>query len=160
MRPIVQSYKQIQQTNLSLIAGTQATQVFVTGVDNYVGPTLNNEVPTGAKVFSVDVQIDLINPSSGIGSLHMYFGKRRSGQNLASNFPDADAVGGSDVRNQIFHQFQTMFGTSDGKAVIFHKRLKVPGMMQRVREGDQLFVALKASIAITGWISFIYKFYR
>ncbi len=60
---VIQSFK--QQTvdgPASRAAATNIVHTIAVGVDNYTGPSaLNNEVPTGAKIMSVNVQAAFTN---------------------------------------------------------------------------------------------------
>ncbi len=155
-RPI-QSYKAVINNTFSTAAASQAVDNVSSGVDNYSGAT--KEVPTGAVIKALRVNIQGINSSASVGAVHFYVALVRGGQTAAS-FPDADTVGLSNVRNQIFHQEMQIFGTSDGKSVGMNRLIKIPKHMQRVREGDKFYLMFLSSVAILWYFQVIYKFYR
>ncbi len=106
MGSIVQSVKNAFESNISLVANTAADFQHVVGVEvGTATKTLGIEVPVGAKVFSIELWVNIINPAGGTdGSGNWYLATSRSGQTLAS-FPDPDFsnVGLSERRNQIYH---------------------------------------------------------
>jgi len=162
--PITQSVKNMFQLKQSLVPATTSNIQFATTVD--VGaPTkvLGTEVPNGAKIFSVLVSVNLINPSAtGDGDLEYYFCKKRGGQTLNADFPDPDwtSIGLSDVRNQIFHSELTQFGSEDAGPYKKTFRLKIPRIYQRMRSGDELVLRIEASIASEISVGFLYKYYQ
>lgn len=163
-RPIVQSIKNQFASKQSLVPATATSIQYAVTVP--VGaPTklLGTEVPAGAKVYSVQCFINVINPTgTGDGNLDYFFAKARSGQTLNNDFPDPDFtdIGLSDVRNQIFKSSSKLFGSEDAGPLQHQFRLKIPKIYQRMRDGDILFLKIEASIACEISIGFIYKYYQ
>ncbi len=77
------------------------------------------------------------------GNQSWYIAKSRTGQTAVADFPDPDAVGNSQLRNQIFHQEKGLVGSGDGTAMAFKGVIVVPKGMRRMRLGDQFFVKIK-----------------
>ncbi len=164
MGNVIQSVKNCFQATSSIIASTNVLTDLVTAVDVGSATKVTGiEVPTGAKVFSIELWIDFISGSSAVtGTFDWYIAKSRSGQAPASTFPDPQFtdVGLSALRNQVFHQETTIFGTEDAGAYRFHRRIKIPKIYHRVRAGDKIFVMAQAQNAGTFNIAVIYKYYQ
>jgi len=164
MKNVIQSVKNSFQTNLSMLASTPTDFQGVVVVEvGQATKTLGIEVPTGAKVFSVELWVQVVSASaSASGNLQWYIAKSRSGQALASDFPEPDfsATGLSQVRNQIFHQETAQFGTEDAGPYKFHRRIRIPRVYQRCRANDNIFVKIEASVATEVTIVWLYKYYQ
>ncbi len=162
-RVILNSVKNTTQVDQSIVASTKQDHQIATVVE--VGaPTkvAGVETVTGSKVFSVEVWVNFVSSSGAVhGIFSWYIIKTRSGQLLA-DVPVADftAIGLSNVRNQIFHQETSIIGTQDAGPYKFHRRLKIPKHMQRMRAGDILRIISQSSIAGTQSIGDLYKYYN
>ena len=161
---IVQSVK--NQNNTAQSATPNSLQVieFAQAVDvGAATKVFGNEVPTGAKVFSVDVYVNAIVPSgSGNTSFRYYICKTRGGQIIGTDFPSPifSDIGLSDVRNQIFHSDMVQLGSEDSGPLRRKLHIKIPKIYQRMRTGDKLNFVSQAVLAIETDIGFRYKYYQ
>ncbi len=152
----IQSYKQIAVDGpASRAAATNIFHTFVRGVDDYAGPTaLNQEVPTGAVITSVIIFASFTNLVSVSALLHFNVIIQRSGQ--AS--PTPGAIGGSPVRNTVVHTEMKFLGQNQNNNI--RLMIKVPRIMQRIREGDLWTLVYRADAVFASATQVIYKFYR
>lgn len=153
----VQSYKNVGNVApASIAAATQVNNIMTFGVDNYTGPGAgqNYQVPTGAIVPVIDVQVGLQNLVNVASFAWITIQHTRSGQSPIDN----QAVGGNAQRNQVHLQLQKCVGQNQNVNV--HLRFKVPKKFQRVREGDVWYISVKSDTISTQAVQFIYKFYR
>jgi len=162
MSPI-QSVKNSHQQDATTVAGTKNTvNASVTVEQGVATKVTGQEVPTGCKIFSVEVWVNM-NSASGAqdGTIDWYMAKLRAGQSLSTDFPDTDltSTGLSSVRNQIFHQEISNYGSQDAGPYHFHRRIKIPRIYQRQRAGDAIFIAFTSSIIANSQIGFLYKYY-
>ncbi len=160
---IVQSVKNAFESRVSLGAGISADFQHAVGVEvGTATKTLGIEVPVGAKVFSIEIWVNVINAAGGTeGDGDWYLATSRSGQTLAT-FPDPifSEVGLSERRNQIYHQEAFQFGSNDAGPYKFHRRLKIPRVYQRMRANDNIFIKLNTSIAANAQVACLYKYYQ
>ncbi len=152
----IQSYKQVSIDGpASRAAATVIAHNVVLGVDNYVGPTANNnEVPTGAKVMSILVMVTFTNLVAISALLHLNFVCVRSGMSP----PNPGAVGGNPTRNTVIHTMMFFIGKEQNTNFMF--RIKIPNLYQRIREGDIFQIRYSADAVFASATQAIYKFYR
>ncbi len=155
--PIV-SDKKFFETGISVPANTRNDFDVFQGVDI---PALLNDIKVGTKVYKFIYFIVTAASTSGAvgGTIQWYFCKRRSAQSTAE-FPEPEALSGSNVRNQIFKSGLSVFGSEDGMPARVHSgQLKIPKTMHRTREGDVLAFVCKPTVAIGLEIKAVYKVY-
>ncbi len=154
MNPI-QSFKQVFIDGpASRAAATKIDSNFLVGVDNYTGPVGNQNVPTGAKVMSIDLQIGVTN-LVGISSNFVWTVQLlRSAQGSIT----PNAQGGSPQRNQVIYTRNVFVGQFQNYNP--HIRVKIPPKFQRVREGDIWKIVTFSDTVHASIIQVIYKFYR
>lgn len=152
----IQSYKQVTIDGpASRAAATDINHRIALGVDNYTGPSAaNEEVPTGAKISSIDVQIAASNLVSVTSLLFITVQFVRSGQGIIS----PNSQGGNPQRNQITYTRMVMLGKDQNNN--FHFRVRVPRMYQRMREGAFISIVTRADTVWASATQAIYKFYR
>jgi len=152
----IQSYKQVSVDGpASRAAATNIFHTFLTGVDNYAGPTAaNKEVPTGAKVMSVLVMVCFSNLVSISALLHMHVQFQRSGMPVVT----PGAVGGDPNRNTIVSTRMLFIGKEQNNNLMF--LVKVPKIFQRIREADNWILEYRADAVFASATQVIYKFYR
>ncbi len=152
----VQSYKQITVDGpANRAAATTIVHTFLSGLDNYVGPTAaNSEVPTGASVSSVLVMLTFTNLVSVSALLHLNVQLFRSGGTAVT----PGAVGGSPARNTVIYTQMIFLGQNQNNNFMF--RVKIPKLFQRVREGDAWQLRYRADAVFASATQVIYKFYR
>ncbi len=155
MNPI-QSFKQITIDGpASRAAATNIVHDIVVGVDNYTGPTANNnEVPTGAKIMSILVLATFTNLVSISSLLHFNIMMVRGG----APSPTPGAVGGSNQRNTVVFTHMAFLGQNQNSNFVF--RIKVPRIYQRIREGDTFKIKYRTDTTFASATQAIYKFYR
>ncbi len=155
-RPIVQSFKQISVDGpASRSAATNILHTAAVGVDNYAGPTANNnEVPTGAKIFNIIVFLSLGSIVSPATVVHFTFQCLRSGQGQVV----PGVQGGNPQRNQVIHTEQ--FFVTAQQSINRTLLVKVPKQYQRIREGDILQLVYRGDTTFTSITQVLYKFYR
>ncbi len=155
MQPI-QSYKQVSVDGpASRAAATNISHQLLIGVDNYSGPTANNnEVPTGAKVMSMFIMMTFSNLVSVSALLHLHIQCTRAGIVIIT----PGAVGGNTARNTVIHTDMFFIGKEQNTRILL--RLKIPRIYQRIREGDQFFLVYRADAVFASATQVIYKFYR
>ncbi len=149
MNPI-QSFKQVFVDGpATRVAATNIQSTFVVGVDNYVGPTGNQEVPTGATINSINVQIGF-STSVNLVNLIWTVQLLRSGQGVIT----PNAQGGNPQRNQVIHTMNFMLNV--GTVRNFNTQIRIPPKFQRVREGDLWTIVSRGDTAHTSIIQVIY----
>ncbi len=155
MRPVIQSYKQVQlHAPLSVAAGVKG-YTLTSVLDNYAGPTaLNKEVPTGAIMKSITIMGGVTNLVNATMFVAMSLQLLRSGQSQV----DPLSVGGSPQRNQVFWTSYKMIGQSQNSNM--NLTFKIPKRFQRCREGDNWKLVVNADLVSGQSFYVIYKFYR
>ncbi len=152
----IQSFKQVTVDGpASRLAATDIVHQFLIGVDNYTGPSAaNSEVPTGAKVMSVTILASFTNLVSVSSLLHFNIACLRTGMLV----PTPGAVGGNPARNTVIHTDMKFLGQDQNNNVRI--RIKIPPIMQRIREGDKWFIIYRTDTVFASATQAIYKFYR
>ncbi len=155
MQPI-QSYKQISVDGpASRAAATNINHTFLSGVDNYSGPTVNNdEVPTGCSVMSVLLMLTFTNLVEISSLLHLNIQCRRNGTGAIT----PGVVGGNPERNTVIYTQMVFLGKNQNNNFMF--RVKIPKIYQRIREGDNWQIRYRADTVFASATQVIYKFYR
>ncbi len=146
MRP-VNRIKHVVDSEGTAMDTTASDTVFVNVVNQNSLTFAPDEVLLGRKVNAFFITCFAIGDTgTGIaGSISWYLAKKHSGQTLAS-FPAPNAVGTSNVRNQIIHQEKGVPGSADGTPMVFKGVIAVPKGMRRMREGDQWFFRIQSSV--------------
>ncbi len=162
LRP-VNSIKHVLDIEGGLAAATDSTSTFVNAVNTPSVPFKPGDVMFGSYVRSFYLSIFIIGATGAPidGSINWYIAKQRSGQG-AADFPTPSATGTSEVRNQIIHEEKGLSGSGDGTPMVFKGVIKIPRSMQRIREGDAMFLRLRinGTIQATFCIKIIYKSYQ
>lgn len=157
VRAVTQSFKKVLNEAPASRAATEHTMGLVTGVDSIAaGQTsaVDPQVPTGAKIFRIEIQYAASNLVSIASFAHITVQLLRSGQGSINS----NVVGGNPQRNQVIHQDLMSLGKDQNinrKYII-----SVPKQFQRVREGDQWRFNRNYSQITTDCVQVIYKFYR
>ncbi len=157
-RTIVQSFKKvINHAPASRAAATNIEFSIATGVDStaagQTGPTDVN-VPTGSVIKYFEIQFPCTNLVAVSAFQYLSVQQLRSGQ-VSVN---ADVIGGSPQRNQVFFQKLYSIGKEQNSTMII--KFKVPKKFQRVREGDRWVFSTLNTVVHTSAVQIIYKFYR
>ncbi len=164
LAPIV-SYKHQKSTPLSYLGG---------GANNfdllYLGGAPGADasvdvVPSGNKVYSVDVSVNYISGSGSISSTFSWMIVHlRDDQSVGTMFAQSDASNWSVIglvkgRNQVIKSYMGIVGTEDAGSSRANIHIKIPKQWHRVREGDQLYIVFNAQEAGTLNTGFRYKSY-
>ncbi len=152
----INSYKQITVDGpASRAAATTIFHRIVRGVDNYSGPSAaNDEVPTGAKIFSILVFACFTNLVGISSLLHLNVNMLRAG----APSPTPGVVGGFAGRNTVVMTQMKFLGKDQNSNFMW--RIKVPKVFQRIREGDEFFIFYRTDTVFASATQAIYKFYR
>ncbi len=156
-RQVVQSYKKVLNIIPTSRVAQQNNEVLVIGVDSVAAGQTSNidpNVPTGAIIKYIEVQLAVINLSPSAAFINTAFQYKLDGQSVA----DPIAIGGDARRNQVLHQ--SMFGIGADQNNTRTYRLKIPKKFQRLREGMQWVFVFRNSETISVALQVIYKFYR
>ncbi len=138
--PII-SFRQIRDIGISLIAGANQVDNISTANAGIDTGNLNTAVSVGCKIYRIRVVINARGTGGAdSGDLSWYLAKARNGQDAASDFPAPNAIGGDEVRNQIFRTEYDSYGSNDGYRYKFDRWVKIPKIYQRMRAGDNLFI--------------------
>lgn len=152
----INSFKQVNYlAPITLPAATKNDTIISSGVDNYTGPSVsNNEVPTGASIKAVNVQISCVNVAAGASFIHATL------QYVAATVVSLSPInyGGNNKRN-IIHK-HIMRACGENQNVNINLSYKIPPRFQRVREAGRWMVVMEATQATVMSIQTIYKFYR
>ncbi len=148
LRPVNRVKHVIDVEGTLVEVGTQSLVPIGVSVQSYSAVFNPVEIPVGHTVNGFFLSIFIIGATGAQigGSINWYIIKTRSGQAVV---PEADSVGTSDIRNQVFHQEKGLAGSGDGTPMAFKGVIAVPKGMRRMREGDQFFIALKLNPAAT-----------
>ncbi len=143
MMPIPYPVKTKNQHSLklSVVPGVKNAWTIIQGTKPGTERVDGTTVPAGNHVYRLNFAINAIHASgSGSGDFDFYVAYIRSGQTIASDFPSADwsDIGLSPVRNQIWHSEAHQIGTEDAGPIKRKFSLKLPKMIQRIREGDEI----------------------
>jgi len=157
-RPVTVSFKKVLDVApQTLIPDTNIIELISIGKDSTTAgqttPT-DAEVPVGSIIKFIEIHWSVSQQSNNDAYAWYYIGQFRAGQ-VPIN---PRTVGGSDVRNQIFHQGLFMVGNDQNSNRTY--RFKVPKRFQRVRAGDQWVFVHNHDTAVSSALQVIYKFYR
>ncbi len=162
-RPIIQSVKNQAASKLSTVSNVDQTIIPIEGVDvGAATKVLGREVPTGSKVFGVNVSVNFISDTGGsTGNFDWYYAVVRSGQAIPPiTSPDWTDIGLSDRRNEILKSFMAIFATEDAGSVRYNIRIKIPKMYQRIRAGDKHVIVARSSEVGSLSVGFRYKYFN
>ncbi len=155
LKPIVSYKNQSVDGPASRAAATTITHEILLGVDNYGGPTANNNaVPTGAKVFGGTILLAFTNLVTVSSLLHLNIAMLRSGQAA----PSPGAVGGNPNRNCIIYTMMKFLGKDQNSNFLI--TFKTPRTYQRIREGDRWLILYENDTVFASATQAIIKFYR
>lgn len=157
LRPVTSNKEVLDSVSLGVTGGTTTGVTLATGVQNYTGTQF--ECPVGARIngFYLFIQI---GPDFTDANVDWYLAKRRSGQSFATDFPTPGATGGSNVRNQIYHEEKGIPGDNGSVSPLtFRGFIAIPKRYQRMREGDVIQLRLRSSDNHNLCVKAIYKWF-
>lgn len=153
---VINSYKQVAVDGpASRAAATNITHNVAIGIDDYSGPTANNnEVPTGAVIKNITFLLCFTNLVSVSALLHLNIELKLSGQSSVT----PGVVGGNPQRNQVYHTMMKFLGQNQNHNFVVN--FKIPKRVQRVREGNVWQLVYRCDTVFASATQAIYKFYR
>ncbi len=142
--------KHIIDSDGGLTGGIKSVNVIANSVITRNATFNPNEVELGSHIYGFYISLFMIGASgSGVGpSQNWYIAKARAGQDPSTDFPSPGSTGAAKLRSQIFHEEKGLVGSADGTPMAFKGVVVVPKGMQRVRDGDQIFIAINSSDAV------------
>ncbi len=146
IRP-VQRIKHIIDAEGTLAAGTNQVVPLATVV-NAKNPSFQPvETLVGESINGFFISLFVIGDTGAPvnGSINWFIAKAREGQDPLTTFGAPGNTGITLTRNQIFHEEKGLVGSGDGTAMAFKGVIAVPRGMRRQREGDELFIKLRAN---------------
>ncbi len=160
----VNSIKHIIDSEGQLAGAVTASVPLVVAVPNVDTTTFKpGDVRVGAKVNGIFLSIFIIGATGAPlnGAINWYIGKQHTSQTLTNEAVPGN-TGVSKIRNQIFHEEKGLAGSGDGTPMAFKGVIAIPRGMRRMREDDQIVVALNSQDATnnaTFCVKAIYKSY-
>ncbi len=162
LRPI-DSRKHIIDVQAGLVAAAPTTVTIAKAVND---PALAQvtEVHPGSRVNSIFLNIQVAATGSGaLANVYMMIYKNPGANILAAQIPNANAVGPSDFKKQVFHQEMVMTekNTTAIARTLFRGVIKVPRVYQRMGYNDLIEVQLFApGVTFEACLQAIYKDYK
>jgi len=154
MRPVIQSVKrQIVVGPITQVPGN-IQYTLVKGVDLLSVPVEQEEVPTGAVVKFIEVQIsqqDVAGPGTNFSVISIQ--RVHSGQVVI----DPYTTGGNEQRNQVFHTILRCVAPSQNSNILI--KFKVPKSFQRMRNGDKWVLTVNNNNALEHLHFVFFKYY-
>ncbi len=157
-RTVVQSYKKVLNFAGASLGAGKEDHLLVDGKDSISsGQTSATDanVPTGSIITSILIQQSYSNLAATARYINSSVQLLLGGQ---ANTVASTAIGGSDQRNQVFHQ--ELFNIGEAQNANRSYLFKIPKKYQRLREGMKWLFTYNADGTHTRTIQVIYKFYR
>ncbi len=147
----------VNEAPASLAANTNRVMEIATGVDSKAAgqtTTIDTDVPTGSVLKYIDIRFSISNLVLVAMFCHLLVWQKRTGQGSIN----PNAVGGNPLRNQVFHQDMFMVGQNQNTNRTI--RFKIPKQFQRVRDGSEWQLVVRAHQTNNNAAQFVYKYYR
>jgi len=151
MRAPIVSNKHQKTTDVSYVgASANITHSLYLGVGPNE-PASPDNVPSGNKVYSVDVVVSFIHgEGTGDTNIDWMLTKTRADQNVSTLFGSPSGANWSNIglslgRNQVIKSYMGQAGTEDAGPKTWTLHIKIPKIYQRVREGDKLDITFNAT---------------
>lgn len=162
MRPI-NSIKHVVDQQGGIVLGTRQVEILAVAVENPVTTSTTN-VTNGSRVGSLYLNVQVVaTTSAALPNVYFIVYKNPGGNVLAAQIPEANEVGTSDFRKQVFHQEMRMMSDDNDSIPItmFNGVLKLPQRFQRMGINDQIVIQFIApGVDIEYCIQCIYKEFR
>ena len=161
VRPTITSEKHINQSSQQTLTGPGTiVAVNLATAKHAVDPASANDVPVGATIKAVYVELWILAEGNAIGATTVTVEKLISGSGSMS-FGNSSALHNYDNKNNIFYSTQGIMGEANTNPTPFVRQwIKIPKGKQRWSLGDKLVINISA---ITSDITFcglyIYKAY-
>ena len=162
LRP-VNSRKHVVDIQGGLVAGTQT---FVDLANTVDAPVLaqNDEVATASTINALFLNVQVAaTGTAALANVYMIVYKNPGNNVGVSNIPNANAVGISDFKKNIFHQemIMTEKNTTAIPRTLFKGVLKLPKHFRRMGYDDHVIIALYApGVNFDFCVQCIYKEFR
>ena len=144
LRPVTSNKEVLDSTQVGVTASTNTDVILATAVQNYDGTQF--ECPVGARISAIYLFVQIVTGFSG-NNVDWYFAKRRAGQIESTDYPNPGATGGDPLRNTILHEEKGIPGDGDNVSPLtFRGVIRIPRNVQRMREGDRIFLKLRGSV--------------
>ncbi len=158
-RPI-NSVKHVIDDQGGLVAGTQTIVELADAVNAYALAD-SNGVPTGSNVNSIFLNVQVASTlNTALANVYMMVYKN-PGSNIGA-IPNANVIGVSDFKKQVFHQemIMTEKDNTGNPRTLFKGVLSIPRHMRRMGADDTITVALfSPGITYDYCLQAIYKHY-
>lgn len=141
----VNTLKHVFDEQGGILAATRIVTNLVKGVDAPIIASNPEQVAIGSHVRSLFLNIQVSTTSTGaLANVYMIIYGNPGTNVLAGQIPDANVVGNSDFRKQIFHQEMIMGekNTTANPRTLFKGVLKIPRKFQRIGASDVITVQL------------------
>lgn len=158
---VINSQKHVIDSQGGLVAGTQQEELLVDAVD---APALadTNGVAVGSHIYGLFLNIQVA--ATGTAALaNVYMAIIKNPGNNLGNPPNANALGASDYKRQVFHQemIMTEKNTTAIPRTLFKGVLKIPKTFHTMRRGDRIELLLFApGVNFDYCVQCIYKEFR
>ncbi len=162
MRPI-NSLKHVFDKQGGITLNTRQVEILAVAVEN---PVTTNpvDVTVGSRISSIYLNVQVVaTTQAALPNAYFIIYKNPGANILAAAIPEANAVGASDFRKQVFHQEMRMMSDSNESIPItmFNGVLKIPQRFSRMGVNDQLVIQFIApGVDIEYCIQCIYKEFR
>ncbi len=159
----IKSIKHIIDSQGGTIGGTKTSVVLATGAT--IVTVGGSGVTIGSRINSIFLNIQAyILTGSGLNNFYMMIYKNPNNNISPADIPDANAVGASEFRRQVFHQEMAMLGSTaaDIPVTIFKGVLRIPKVFHTIRENDQIVIQLFTPTGVDAnfCVQCIYKSYE
>ncbi len=138
----VNTLKHVVDAQRGVTIATRDLVQLIFGVDN---PTLAQptDVQAGSHVrsFFLNVQVAATS-TAALANLYFMIYKNPGNNVIAANIPDANVVGTSDFKKNVFHQEMTMTekNTTAFPRTMFKGVIRIPRHMQRIGQDDVIII--------------------
>ena len=157
------SIKHVVDVQGGITSGSREVVILATGVDS-PSTSSTTEVQTGGRVNSLYLNVQVLaTTSTALPNFYLILYKNPGNNVLAAQIPEANAVGTSDFRKQVFHQEMRMMSQENDSIPItmFNGVLKLPQRFQRMGINDTVVIQfISPGVDVFYCIQCIYKEYR
>ncbi len=149
LRPVTSRKLVSNAPNNNVLAGVVTEVIIARGIDPANLADNQVDCATGSRLGRVTFWLTVATDAGAVPSLvNIFFAIYRGGQVFA-DLPTPVAVGGSQLRNQVFKQDQFGIGTDTSQETVTRRyQFTVPKrLMSRLREGDVLVMSYRCNLA-------------
>ncbi len=145
IRPVINSYKNVIDTEGSLAAGATSTTVIATAVELGVLDMDLNEVPHGGRLSSIYYSLYLFSDATEIQDSRVdILWWKQKGADIA-NDPIPGITGVSAHKNWVFHEEKGLAGNrTTGTPMVVKGSFKIPKSFQRMAFNDTIEMRIQS----------------